>query len=229
MNNITRIKDLPIDSRPFERCFEYGPEALSDLELLSIIINSGTKNKSAYDIAKDILINVNNGIAGISKLHMNELLEIEGIGKKKAVLIKAICEFGRRTAKLYAKEKICFDNPATIVDYYGVDLRKLDRENLMMLALNTKSVLIDDFLISEGTVNASIASPREIFLEALRVKAVSIILIHNHPSGDDKPSREDILVTNKIREAGEIIGINLIDHIIIGDNSYFSFKEKGYL
>ena len=99
----------------------------------------------------------------------------------------------------------------------------------MMLALNTKSVLIDDFLISEGTVNASIASPREIFLEALRVKAVSIILIHNHPSGDDKPSREDILVTNKIREAGEIIGINLIDHIIIGDNSYFSFKEKGYL
>lgn len=229
MNNVTKIKDLPIDSRPFERCYMYGAEVLSDLELLSIIINAGTKNKSAYDIAKDILNNSSNGIAGISKLHIEELLRIEGIGKKKAVLLQAVCEFGRRTSKIYAKEKICFDNPSTIVDYYGVDLRKLERENLMMLALNTKSVLIDDFLISEGTVNASIASPREIFLEALRVKAVSIILIHNHPSGDDRPSREDILVTNKIREAGQIIGINLIDHIIIGDNSYFSFKEKGYL
>lgn len=228
MYKVTKIKDLPIDSRPYERCFMYGPEALSDLELMAIIINAGTKNKSSYDIAKDILLKVNS-ISDISKLHIEELLEIEGIGRKKAILIKSICELGRRTAKAYAKEKMCFDNPATIVDYYGVDLRKLDRENLMMIALNTKSVFIDDFLISEGTVNASIASPREIFIDALKVKAVSIILIHNHPSGDDRPSREDIVVTRKIKEAGELIGINLIDHIIIGDNSYFSFKEKGYL
>jgi DNA repair protein RadC len=224
-----RIKDLPKDDRPYERCLKYGPEALSDMELLAIIINTGKKGYSACDIATSLLSLSPDGLLGLCKLHVEELMQVEGIGPVKGIKIKCLCEISKRIAQKDSVKKICYNNPETIAKHYGPELRHKDNENLIMLALNTKSALIDEFLVSKGTVNASIASPREIFVDALKVKAVSIILIHNHPSGDPTPSREDKIVTRRIKEAGDIIGISLIDHIIIGDNNYISFKEKEYL
>ena len=154
-------------------------------------------------------------------------MSIKGIGKVKAIQIKCIAELSRRISKTNAKCELVFNSPATIVDYYMEDLRHKEVEEFVMLALNSKSVLLDEFVISKGTVNSSMASPREIFIQALRVKAVNIIIMHNHPSGDPTPSRNDLIVTNTIKQAGDIIGVKLIDHIIIGDNKYISFKESG--
>lgn len=229
MNNILKIKDLPVNDRPYERCLKSGAESLSDIELLAVLLKTGTKGKSAIDLANELLHMSNDGLAGLHHLHIEQLMSANGVGTVKAVQIKCICELGKRIFKANLQKRISFTNPEDIANYYGADLRHKESENLIMLALNTKAALIDEFLISKGTVNSSIASPREIFIEALRVRAVSIILIHNHPSGDSTPSREDRLVTRRIKEAGELIGISLIDHIIIGNNNYISFKEKGYL
>lgn len=229
LEKILKIKDLPEDNRPYERCLRLGAKSLSDVELLAVILKTGTKGKSALDLANELLHMSSDGLLGLHYMHIEELMRANGIGEKKAVQIKCMYELGRRIFKADKKINLSFTNPETIAQYYGADLRHKENENLIMLALNTKSVLIDEFLISKGTVNASIASPREIFIQALRVRAVSIILLHNHPSGDPAPSREDELVTRRIKEAGELIGISLIDHIIIGNNNYISFREKGYL
>ncbi|MBQ1194567.1 MAG: DNA repair protein RadC [Lachnospiraceae bacterium] len=229
MKNILKIKDLPVNDRPYERCLKMGAEALSDVELLAVIIKNGTRGRSAMDLANELLHMSNDGLAGLNHLHVEELMRVEGIGTVKAVQIKCLCELGKRIVKADTSKRICFNSPETIARYYAPDLKHKESENLIMLALNTKSALIDEFLISKGTVNSSIASPREIFIEALKARAVSIILIHNHPSGDPTPSRDDKIVTRRIKEAGELVGISLIDHIIIGNNNYISFKEKGYL
>lgn len=229
MNKQITIKDLPEENRPYERCILFGPSSLSDAELLAVILKNGTSGSTAIDVANDLLSKSKNGLIGLTNLHMEELKSVGGIGTIKAVQIRCLCELSKRMAKVGSKQKICFDHPEAIVQYYGPELRYKEYENLIMLALNTKSMLIDEFLISKGTVNSSIASPREIFLEALKAKAVSIVLIHNHPSGDSTPSREDITITRRIKEAGELLGIYLIDHIIIGDNNYTSFKEKRLL
>lgn len=229
LKKIIKIKDLPESDRPYERCMNLGAEALSDSELLAVLLKTGTKGKSAIDLANELLHMSKDGLLGLNYMHIEELMQASGVGSRKAVQIKCMYELGKRIFKADKKRNLSFTNPETIAEYYGADLKHKESENLIMLALNTKSVLIDEFLISKGTVNASIASPREIFIEALRVRAVSIILLHNHPSGDPTPSREDELVTRRIREAGELIGISLIDHIIIGNNNYISFREKGYL
>lgn len=223
------IKNLPANDRPYERCIALGATSLSDIELLAIILKNGTRNKSALEVANNLLHLSNDGLLGLGNMHLEELMHVEGIGVVKAVQIKSLFELTRRVSKASTAKKICFNNPESIAKHYFQDLRLKENENLMMLALNTKSALLDEFLISKGTVNSSIASPREIFIEALKVRAVSIILLHNHPSGDPTPSREDKIVTRRIKEAGDLIGISLLDHIIIGDNSYISFKEEGYL
>lgn len=228
-NNTLRIKDLQENDRPYERCRNLGAEALSDAELLSIIIKNGTKSQTAIEIAHELLHKTGNGLQSLPKMHLEELTTISGIGFVKAIQIKALCELSKRMAKAENKDKISVENPETVALYYGQDLKHKESEQLMLLALNSKSVVLGEFIISTGTVNSSIASPREIFMIALRAKAVSIILLHNHPSGDPTPSREDEIVTRRIKEAGDMIGISLIDHIIIGNNNYISFREKGYL
>ena len=230
MNTKTlRIKDLQENDRPYERCSKLGAEALSDAELLSIIIKNGTKNQTAIEIAQELLYKTGNGLQSLPAMHIEELTSIKGIGFVKAIQIKALCELTKRIVKAKNKDAISFENPESIALYYGQDLRHKESEQLMMLALNSKSVVLGEIIVSTGTVNSSIASPREIFMSALRLKAVNIILLHNHPSGDPTPSREDKLVTRRIKEAGDIIGISLLDHIIIGNNNYISFREKGYL
>lgn len=229
MNN-SMIKFLPMEDRPYEKCFAFGAEYLTDSELLAVILKSGTKGESSVDLARRVLeLSKNDGLLGICKIPLSELMTIKGIGKVKAIQIKCVAELSRRISKSNLQNKLVFNSPKSIVKHYMEDLRHKEVEEFVMLALNNKSVLLDEFVISKGTVNSSVASPREIFIQALRVKAVNIIIMHNHPSGDPTPSRNDILTTNTIKSAGDIIGINVIDHIIIGDNMYYSFNEHGLL
>ncbi len=227
MNNST-IKDLPLDQRPYEKCEKSGPESLADAELLAVIIRTGCQGKQSVELAGDIIkLGGNDGILGICRLDIKELSQIKGIGRVKAIQLKCIGELVKRISKRSAGEKIIFNNPETIAAYFMEECRHKQKEELKVIMLNSKSAYICDVNVSVGTVNASYASAREIFLEAFKYKAVNIILLHNHPSGDCTPSRQDIDSTRKIKEAGEIIGIKLIDHIIIGDNKYISFAEMG--
>lgn len=233
LDEMTRftMKQMPKQEQPYEKFSQFGPESLSDAELLAIIIRTGTKEEKSIDLAKRIL-NISGGDEGllaITRLSLKDLQQIKGIGKVKAVQIKCIAEFSRRIAKTTARRRLCMNNPRTIADYYMEDLRFVNQEVTLLIMVDTKNQFLSDKVISKGTVNASLISPREIFLESLNNQAVYIILIHNHPSGDPTPSREDILATKRIKEAGMLIGIMLLDHIIIGDKRYISMKEQGIL
>ena len=156
-------------------------------------------------------------------------MTIKGIGKVKAIQISCISELAKRLSKASYQEALCFSEPDTIARYYMEDMRHGKQEQMKLLMLNTKAKLIGETNISKGTVNASLITPRELFIEALQKSAVYIIIIHNHPSGDPTPSREDLLITKRIFDAGKLIGIELLDHIIIGNNRYMSFREEGML
>ena len=166
------------------------------------------------------------GLLGLCTLSLEDLIKLKGVGRVKALQVKAIAELARRISKKTAKAALIIDNPETVAKYFMEDLRHRDKECFMMLSLDGKGALISESLISIGTVNSSLASPREVFVEAIKNRAVSIILVHNHPSGNPKPSKNDLIVTGKMKEAGELLGIKLVDHIIIGDNSYVSLSEE---
>ena len=224
------MKELLKEERPYEKCGRFGAKSLTDIELLAVLLRSGTKGGNVLETAKAVLYpdGKEGGLTRLPSYSKEALMKIPGIGEVKAVQILCLCEIARRIAKEKAKEPLCFDRPETIASYYMEDMRHLKQEELKLLMLNTKSKLLGETRISKGTVNMSVISPRELFIEALQKDAVMIILLH-HPSGDPEPSREDILVTKKIAKAGELIGITLIDHIIIGDRSYVSLAEKGWI
>lgn len=227
-----RIKDIPTDDRPYERCLREGPEGLSDAELLSIVIRTGYKESNSLDLASRILaLNYpKDGILGLLHLSLPELTQVKGIGTVKGIQLLCIGELSRRIWKRRTLEHpLSFQDPRSIAEYYQEDMRHCKQEQFHIMLFNTKQVLIRDLLISKGTVNASLAEPREIFIEALRYQAVSLILVHNHPSGDPSPSEEDICLTRRVRDAGQLIGIGLQDHVIIGDGTYISLKERGYI
>ncbi len=225
-----KMKMLPPELRPYERFVNYGPESLSDAELLAILLRTGHKGLNVVRVAESILQHAgDDGLLGLCRYSIKELTEHPGIGRVKAIQIKAVAELAKRMAKKTAKKRLTFNSPDTIAQYYMEDLRHEDRENLLILSLNTKGALIGEKLLSVGTVNSSLISPREVFIEALQNKAVGIIMLHNHPSGDPTPSHQDIFISKKIKEAGELLDISLVDHIIIGDNIYVSLKEKNLL
>ena len=226
---IASMKETIEENRPYEKFMSKGPKALTDSELLAIIIRTGTYEKTSVSLCEAILSLSKNGIAGLTDLSINELTKLKGIGRVKAIQIKCIAELSRRIAKSSISLKTEFTSPGFIAKYYMEDMRHLKTEHLIVAMLNTKHLLIGDFELSKGTVNSSVASPREAYIEALRSDAVYIVLIHNHPSGDPTPSREDLVATSRMKEAGLIIGITLIDHIIIGDNKYISLKQQGLL
>ncbi len=229
---LMKIKDIPNEDRPYEHCLRSGPEDLSDAELLSIVIRSGSKEANSLDLASKILaLNYpKEGILGLLHLSLEELMSVKGIGQVKGIQLLCIGELSRRIWKRKVLEDpLPLDNPQKIADYYQEDMRHRDREEFHVMFFNSKQGLIREILISRGTVNASIAEPREILVEALRCHAVSMILVHNHPSGDPQPSREDVAVTERIRQAGNLVGILLVDHVIIGDNTYVSLKERGLI
>lgn len=230
MNHTNTIKDMPRLERPYEKCEERGASSLSDCELLAVLLRTGTKGENVLDLAERILYHIGeNGILGIHKFSVEQLMQIKGVGKVKAIQIACISEIAKRLAKAEAKKTLCFSSPETIAQYYMEDLRHEKQEHMKMLMLNSKADLIGESDVSKGTVNASLITPRELFIEALQKNAVSIVIMHNHPSGDPTPSRDDMLTTKRISEAGNLIGIELLDHIIIGNNCYISFREQGIL
>ena len=224
------MKELPGCERPYEKCLTIGVHNLSDKELLAVLLRCGTPGENAVELANKILYGVNEqGILGIHHYTMEQLMQIKGIGKVKAIQILCLSELAKRLAKASAKDMLSFSSPDTIARYYMEDLRHEKQEIMKLLMLNSKSMLIGECDISKGTVNASLITPRELFIEALQKNAVAIIIMHNHPSGDPSPSQEDIYTTTRIKEAGNLIGIQLLDHIIIGNNCYISFREQGML
>lgn len=227
--NHNSFKDVPDSDKPYEKFKQLGAESLSDAELLAIIIRTGTKAHDVLQVAHEILKVNHNSLLNLQKMSVEQLEAIPGIGKVKAVQLKCIAQLCIRMSRMNYLPKFKFDSAKKIAEYYMEYLRHESCEHTILLMLDTKCQMLGDEIISKGTVNATILSPREVFLTALNKNAVQIVLIHNHPSGDPKPSREDILITERLKQSGEMIGIELVDHIIIGDNIYTSFKEEGLL
>ncbi len=229
-DNLT-MKELPDSERPYEKCRAAGPAYLSDAELLAVILRSGTCGQTALELAQKLLARrgEKNGLAAVVRLTLGELTRIPGIGPVKAVQLQCIGELARRIAKASAREEIRLDRPEAIARYFMEDLRYKKQEEMVVAMFDTKGHLLRETVISRGTVNASLVTPREVFLEAMRQEAVYVVLVHNHPSGDPTPSREDIRLTKRMQEAGDLLEIPVLDHIIIGDNRYLSFKERGYI
>lgn len=223
---MNRIKDLPKVERPYEKCLKYGANHLSDAELLSAILRTGTNGLSAYDLANNIIrSDASNNILSIMHLSKEELLRIKGVGNAKAVQILCIGELARRISLEKASLSLKMNVPSSIANYYMEQLRHLDQEQLVVIFLDSKCNMIKDKIVSKGSINQSFVCNREILVEALKTDAVSIILLHNHPSGDPSPSTADITSTKKLHKACNLIGLNLLDHIIIGDRCYTSFIE----
>lgn len=227
------IRDLPVEQRPYEKCLKKGASALSDSELLAVILKTGTKGSSSIDLATEILRITEQssypGLAGILHLSVRDLMDINGIGPVKAVQLKCIGELSKRIASSVTREQLCLSQPQTIAQYYMEQLRHEENEQILCMMMDTHMHLLGDPVLSTGTVNAALVTPREVFIEALKYHAVYLILVHNHPSGIPVPSEEDIAITEKIYHSGEMIGIHLADHIIIGDQRYISFSEQGFL
>ena len=224
------MKDIPNAERPYEKCLKQGAEALSDAELLAVLLLTGTKGENVLALAKRLLYQDGGaGLLGIHQFSFQSLMKLKGIGKVKAVQILCLSELAKRLSKASVEPRLRFSSSQSVAEYYMEDLRHRNQEVMKLLLLNSKAELIDETNISKGTVNASLVTPRELFVEALKKEAVSMILLHNHPSGDPTPSRDDILTTKRISECGLLIGIELLDHIIIGNNCYVSFQEENLL
>lgn len=227
MNNEINLYD--INPRPYEKSMRYGVSTLSDAELLAIILRTGTKGMDATSLSCEVLKSYagKDGVVGLCNVGIHELMKIKGIGKVKAIQIQAIVELAKRLSKGSISERKSFSNPKLIANYYMQDMMHLEVEKVLLVRLDNKCKLICDMIVSQGTVNSSVISPREIIIEALKHRAVFIVIIHNHPSGDPTPSNDDYNFTDRLKRAAEIVDIPLLDHIIIGNNQYISLKETG--
>ncbi|MBP2240584.1 DNA repair protein RadC [Cytobacillus eiseniae] len=222
------IRDFPQDERPRERFIQNGPQSLSTHELIAILLRTGTKDESVLQLANRLITHFE-GLRLLKDASLDEITSIKGIGKAKAIQLLAAVEIGRRIANLSFDERYVIRSPEDGAKYMMHEMRFLSQEHFICLYLNTKNQVIHKQTIFIGSLNASIVHPREVYKEAFRRSAASIICLHNHPSGDPSPSKEDIEVTKRLVECGKIIGIEVLDHLIIGDNKYVSLKEKGYL
>lgn len=229
MKNHLTMKELPSQDRPYEKCMQYGPGVLSDSELISVIIRTGTSGEKSTDLAGRILSAGPDGLLNLIRMSLEDLMKIHGVGRVKAVQLKCAGELAKRIASCRRAADCVMGNPKDIAMFYMERMRHEEKENLILAMFDRKNMLLGDELISLGTSNASLITPQEVFKTALKNKAEYIVLLHNHPSGIPEPSGEDIRVTARIRECGELIGIPLMDHIIIGDNCYFSFREQDIL
>ncbi len=228
MKKHVTTKSLPENQRPYDKCILYGAEQLTDRELLAAILQTGSAGLNSLETA-DLILNSckdRGGLGGLYRLTYRELTAMPGIGAAKAARLLCIGELSRRMASAQGVRQRRFRTPGEVADFYMERLRQQEKECVWCLMLDTKNSFLGERMISMGTVNASLLSPREIFFAALSLRAVSIALVHNHPSGDPTPSREDLAVTRKIRQAGEILGITLLDHIVIGDGCYVSIAEQ---
>lgn len=222
------IRDVPEEERPRERLVNKGAQSLSNQELLAIILRTGTINESVLQVSQRVL-QYFEGLRLLKNASIEELMQIKGIGKAKAIQILASLELGQRIVQLHPDEKYTIRSPEDGANYVMEELRFLQQEHFVTVYLNTKNQVLHKQTVFIGSLNASIVHPREVYKEAIRRSAASVICFHNHPSGDPSPSREDIEVTKRLAESGKLLGIELLDHIIIGDKQYVSLKERGYI
>jgi len=222
------LREMPAEERPREKLISKGAEALSNVDLLAIILHTGIKHESVVHLAERLLSETD-GLVRLSTLSPQELTKIKGIGLAKAVTIVAVFELSRRMSIVQGEERAVIHSPRDAASLFMPRLRYLRKEHFMVLLLSTKNHVLAYPTISIGSLSASIVHPREVFREAINYSAAGVILIHNHPSGDPTPSREDVFLTNKLVEAGKMLDIAVLDHVIIGDGKYVSFKEKGIL
>ncbi|MGM9923786.1 MAG: DNA repair protein RadC [Bacillus sp. (in: firmicutes)] len=222
------IRDFPSSERPRERFLREGPKSLSNQELIALLLRTGTKSESVIQLAERLISHFD-GLRLLQDASIEEMTSIKGIGEAKAIQLSAAVEVGRRINNLCYADRYVIRSPEDCANYCMDDMRFLSQEHFVCLYLNTKNQVLHKQTVFIGSLNASIVHPREVFKEAFRRSAASIICIHNHPSGDPTPSREDIEVTKRLVECGKIIGIDILDHLIIGEKKYISLKEKGYL
>ena len=217
---------------PYEKFITYGSRSLTDSELLAILLRTGTRGLNVRELGERVLSETaryGNGLLGLYHIPLNELCKIEGIGKVKAIQLKTIAELSTRMAQAKAKGSLSFHHPSSVADYYMERFRHENVEYILLLLLDSGLHLIEECILSKGTVNASLVSPREVFIHALQAQAAGIMLLHNHPGGDPSPSSNDLRITERILRIGMLADIPLFDHIIIGDNQYFSFKERNLM
>lgn len=222
------IKNMPEDMRPRERMKKVGPGALSVAELLAIILRTGTQEESALELAQRILLDPR-GLRFLGEATIDELCGIKGVGLAKAAQVKAALELGRRLICLEPDLKPVIRSPQEACNLVMEEMCYLDREHFRVILLNTKNRVLSMETVSIGSLNSSLVHPREVFKRAVQRSAAGLILVHNHPSGDPTPSSEDIEITRRLCEAGRVIGIEVLDHIVIGDHVFVSFKEKGLI
>ena len=222
-----KIKDLPINERPRERLINKGVVNLSNEELLAIILKTGTKDTSAKGLASLILSQIEN-IGDLQNKNYNQLLKIKGIGPSKAAVILACIELGKRiNNKVNNIQNLKADNPLVIFEYYSALLGRKKQEHFYAIYLDNQKRIIEDRLLFIGTINKSLIHPQNIFKEAYMLDASAIICLHNHPSGNVVPSKDDINMTKNLVEIGNLFGIKIVDHIIVGSEKYYSFFENG--
>lgn len=223
-----KLRDIPKEDRPRERMLHFGAHALSNSELIAILLRTGTIAESAVGLAQRVLKEAG-GIRKLVEMSTEQLILIKGIGYAKALQIQAGIELGRRLAQSELDPATIIRSPEDAAQYVMEDLRYLQKEHFVCLFLNTKNHVVAQETLSMGSLNASIVHPREVFRAAIQRSSASIICIHNHPSGDPAPSPEDIEMTNRLVEAGNVIGIEVLDHLIIGDQKFISLKEQGLM
>lgn len=224
----TDSNEFYINCKPRERLEKYGAKTLTDVELLSIILRSGGVYNSVFSLAHKIL-NMAGGLSGLFDLSLSQLQEVKDIGFTKAITVKALCELAIRMTSYPSSKPAAITSPKQVYNLVRSDIFSQKKEYLYVLSLDTRKRLISKDLVSVGTLNESLIHPREIYKLALLNSAASIILVHNHPSNAPEPSEEDVIITNRIFDAGVCLGVALIDHVIVTDTSYCSLKEQGVL
>lgn len=222
------IKKWPEGERPRERLLKYGADNVSDAHLLAIILRTGGGGKSAIDLAMEIL-NSFGDLKGIENAVAREFISFKGMGNAKVAQLKAALELGRRLLDEPRRNGPVFSTGHDVYTYYCQRLRDLKKEVFRCAMLDAKNRIFRDCRVSEGTLTNTLIHPREAFRDAIKESAASVIFVHNHPSGDPSPSREDISITERLVNVGEIVGIKVLDHVIIGDNRYISMMEKGHI
>ena len=224
--HIKCIKEIPLNDRPREKMAANGAAVLTDAELIAILLRTGTAEKSAIDIASEMTADggLYKRLAGITRL--KELTNIKGLGQAKAATVLAALEIGRRIASAKPLEKIHLSCPQDVADFLMPRLRYAAKEQFVVILLNNKNKVIGTEVVSEGSLSSSIVHPREVYAPAILHHAAAIMVAHNHPSGDPKPSTEDTEVTRVLARSGKVLGIPMIDHVIIGDGNYYSFLEN---
>lgn len=224
------VRDLPKEVRPREKLLQCGASALSDTELLAILLRTGTTSKSVLHLAEDVLAQYKDkGLAAVIHMSPQEIASIHGVGLAKAATVVAAVELGRRLSERAAQTIEKVEGPEDVARYVIPSLRFEQKEHFLAMFLDIRNRILALSTISVGSLTASIAHPREVFREAIRYSAAGVILVHNHPSGDPAPSREDIQLTKQMMKAGEIMGIPVLDHVVVAGENFLSLKEANCL